>query len=730
MAEAEKSWTRPSFLLLLFLAALAGCGGDRTPGEPLEPFHDLGTGLEAAEIDHEPGTVDLGTPEARTLLRKGWSFDEGAYVWSDGPESELDFFLALPRDVPLTLRGEPYRSPGAPPQKVALILNGGIFEAITVDGTENRVVLPKRRLRTGTNRLVLRYAWTRSPRQDPRRLAVAWDLLRFETGVDERARVRAAGGQLAIPFGWRVTSYLRLPKGAALTLEDLRSRNGRPGSLRVTLIPEEGEKREIARLRPRGGAETVDLENESEGLLRVSLAAVPEEPGGPAGSGLVLRRPAIAAPRAAKPAAPAAAPLLERRPRNVVVYLVDTLRADRLGCYGYGKPVSPRIDAFAREATLFRRAVAQSSWTRPSMATVLTGLLPHTHGVHRKRDALAPEAVTLAEALKDKGYRTAGFVSNGNVARSFGFGQGFDAYELLPRRRSAATDVHARAAAWLEKDGDAPFFLYLHTVEPHAPYDPPEPFRRRFAPGVTDEALTRMNLLKRLQQGKVPATPELRRDLLALYDAEIAANDAAFGELIDLLVRKGWWEDTMIVFLSDHGEEFLEHGGWEHGKTLHTEMLDVPLIVRIPGIGKGTVSDRLAQHADVLPTVLSALGLPVPAAVEGRSLLPWMAGASGDGAEEVAFSWLDEHGLRMASATTPEWRLIEKRSPVSGRELYDRRADPGEKTDLGERRPVRAGYLGTRLKTVETGKKGSLRAGEGAVDAELREQLRALGYVH
>lgn len=717
---------RPLFLLLLSFTVLAGCGGDGKPAEPLEPLYDLTEGLDVAEIDHEPGIVDLGTPEARPLLRGGWSRDEGAYVWSDGPESELDFFLAVPRDVPLTLRGEPYRFPGALPQEVSLILNGESFEKITVDGKDQRVVLPERHLRAGTNRLVLRYSWTRSPQADPRRLAVAWDLLRFETGVDATARVRAAGSQLALPFGWRVTSYLRVPKGATLTLEDLRLRDDKPGTLRVTLQSEQGEEREIARLDP-GHAETVELEDER--LVRLSLAAVPGEPG--VGSGLVLKRPAITAPRVTKTASPAAPPpALERRPRNVVLYLVDTLRADRLGCYGYGKPVSPRIDAFAREATLFRRAVAQSPWTRPSMATILTGLLPRTHGVHRKRHALAPEAVTLAEALKGKGYRTAGFVTNGNVAKSFGFGQGFDTYELLPRKRSAAMDVHARAAAWLEEKADAPFFLYLHTVEPHAPYAPPEPFRQRFAPGVRDEALTRMSFLRRLQEGKIPATPELRRDLLALYDAEIAANDAAFGELIDLLVRKGLWKDTMIVFVSDHGEEFLDHGGWEHGKTLHTEMLDVPLIVRIPWIGNGKVLDRLAQHADVVPTILSAVGLPVPAAVEGRSLLPWMAGAPGDGAEEVAFSWLDEYGLQMASATTPDWRLIEKRAPVSGRSLYDRRSDPGEKRDLGSERPVRTGHLATRLRAEELRKRGALRAGEGEMDAELRQQLRALGYVH
>ncbi|HEY9422359.1 MAG TPA: hypothetical protein VIW92_13155, partial [Thermoanaerobaculia bacterium] len=208
---------RPSFLVLLcLLGPLTGCGDKRRPDVPLETVHDLTAGLDLAEIDREPGTVDLGTPEARPLLRKGWGQDEGAFVWSDGPESEVEFFLAAPRDIPLTLRGKPYQSPGAPPQEVTLFLNGTRIDRITPGGQDSRVVLPARRLRTGANRLALRYAWTRSPHEengsgDRRRLAVAWDLLRFETGVDERARLRAAGGQLAIPFGWRVTSYLRLP---------------------------------------------------------------------------------------------------------------------------------------------------------------------------------------------------------------------------------------------------------------------------------------------------------------------------------------------------------------------------------------------------------------------------------------------------------------------------------------------------------------------------------------
>ena len=747
---------RRSLLSFPLLFLVAGCGGRKAPDVPRETVRDLIAELDAAEVQREPGLVDLGTAGARPLLRRGWSLDETdggrTFVWSDGSESELDLFFATPRDVPLTLKGSPYPASGAPAQEVTLVLNGETVDRVTMppDGGEARAVLPERHLRAGENRLVLRYAWTRSPweesggqNDDRRHLAVAWDLLRFATGVDEQGRVRAAGDQLALPFGWRIDSYLRLPAGAALSLASLRTRSEAAGELKVTVQPEDGEEREVGRLRPDGRPAILELGE--TGLTRLSLMAVPDDPGKSTGSGLVLRRPVLAAPRsknapASVPRRTVAAAALRQpnplapvtRPRNVIIYLVDTLRADHLGCYGYNRPVSPRIDAFARQAIRFRHTVAQSSWTRPSTCTILTGLLPRTHGVNGRRDVLSEAAVTLAERLREKGYETAGFVTNGNVARGFGLAQGFGTYRLLPQKRSAATDLNAAAAEWLATGWtkNAPFFLYLHASEPHAPYNPPPPFRQRFAPNAQDEILTRLGFLKRLERREVEATPELRRNLLDLYDAEIAANDDAFGALLDLLVERGLAESTAIVFLSDHGEELYDHGGWEHGKTLHAEMLDVPLIVRAPGLAADKVLEQQAQHADVVPTILDLLGLPVPAGLEGRSLLPSMTGIDANGEEAEAFSWLDEGGQRSAAVTTPAWRLIDNRLPIPQRLLYDRRADPTERHDLAGERPVRTGFLGVRLRSEERLRKARLRAGEVTLDPELRKQLEALGYLH
>jgi arylsulfatase A-like enzyme len=712
------------------LILLAGCGSPKRSAAPRETVRDLIADLDLAELQREPGVVDLGTPEARALLGKGWWLDEArdgrTFVWSDGPESELAFFLARSRDIPLTLRWIPFTGHGERPEKVTLVLNGETVGRVTVTAgdKEARVVLPQGHLQAGENLLTLRYAWTRVPLggaagiTGQHRPAVAWDLLRFETGVDEKSTVRASGGRLALPFGWRINSYLRLPAGAALEMDDLRFRGGQRGELRVTLRPAAGVEREVARLPADRGPSTLMLPDSGSLPVRLSLVAVPEGPGGPAGAGLVLGRPAVVTPPRATVtrAAPAASrqPAPGARPRNVIIYLVDTLRADHLGCYGYKRPVSPRLDAFARDATVFRHTVAQSSWTRPSTTTILTGLLPRTHGVFGHRDALAPQAVTLAERLQARGYHTAGFVTNPNVAPDFGLNQGFEIYHLMGTKHRAATDVNHRAAQWLDTEWkkDAPFFLYLHTMEPHAPYSAPSSFRQRFAPGVRNPAWTRMEFLEDLEDGETHATPEIRHGLQDLYDAEIAANDDAFGALIDLLVRRGLWDDTVVVFVSDHGEELGDHGGWEHGKTLHTEMLEVPLIVRIPG-ASGRVVERQAQQVDVAPTVLTILGLQIPAGLEGRSLL-----APGDGEPRTdpqdtpSFSWLEEISLRSAAVTTPEWRLIEKRFPIPGSFLYDRRADPGELHNLAIKWPVRAGYLRAQLRAAERSRQGVLQTRE------------------
>lgn len=748
---------RPALAALLLAALLAGCG-PRGPGD-FTPFLDLIQQLPLAEVRHETGLVDLGTPAGRSHLRKGWSWDEAGdrqetFAWSDGEESEIDFFVAEPRDLPVTFRGSPYFFLDEPAQEVTFRVNGREAGKATLarGWSENRLVLPASALREGDNRLVLRYAYTRVPRDltagmspDTRRLGVLWDYFRFDTRGDPAARVRATGRQLYIPYGVSVEYYTRFPVTGALLAERVQSRGEEGGSLAVTVSDEKGEE-SAGRLSP--GTEPAALRLPLTGKpVRVSLTAIPAKRPAPTASGIVLTRPAFGLERGAVVSMPGgasgtraaeaavAARNSGRRPPNVIVYLVDTLRADHLGCYGYGKPVSPHADAFAKEATLFESVVAQAPWTRPAVASILTGVWPKTHGVNGRQDALSHQALTLAEMLQSRGYHTAGFATNGNVAKAFGFAQGFDTYELLPRSRQASRFVTERAARWLDENPDRPFFLYLHTVDPHSPYRPEPEFRARFAPAVPNDGTGGHPWLGRLQHGSLRATRTEIDNALALYDAEIAQNDASFGALIELLRKRGLWDNTAVVFLSDHGEEFHDHGGWEHGKTLYSEMLHVPLIVRLPGLGEGRRIGEVAQQIDLVPTLLAWLGMPLPPHLEGRDLLPLLLRSEGDeppppSVETVAYSYMDVDGHRGTSATAQDWHLIDVRAPAPRVGLFDRKEDPAERDNRAGKSPVGLGYMRALLAAKEREKRQTLRPGEGVMDDELREQLKALGYIH
>jgi arylsulfatase A-like enzyme len=425
------------------------------------------------------------------------------------------------------------------------------------------------------------------------------------------------------------------------------------------------------------------------------------------------------------------------KPPNLVVYLIDTLRADHVGCYGYGRDVTPAIDAFAREAVLFENAIAQSSWTRASVASLFTGLWPPAHGANRRRHALASDAVTIAELLQAAGYRTAAFVTNPNVTADFGFAQGFEDFEYLGGVEVRAETVTDAVVRWLDEHGDdGPFFVYVHTIDPHAPYDPPPRFRRAFAPGVPASTVHQPNLLlPAVRAGRLEVEEPLVAEMLALYDAEIAANDAAFGYLLAALRERGLYRDAVITVLSDHGEEFYEHGNFEHGKALFDESLRVPLILKLAA-GEGAMRvPEAAQHVDLLPTVLDLLGIAAPAGLEGRSLrgtiAAWLRGAAAGPAPPV-FAYLHLDGAPRASVHRGHFKLMHRLDGgrlVSPR-LFDLASDPGETRDLSRERPALAQELAALLRQrLRTAEEHGLVPERAVIDEETRRRLEALGYL-
>ena len=416
-----------------------------------------------------------------------------------------------------------------------------------------------------------------------------------------------------------------------------------------------------------------------------------------------------------------------RRP-NIVLYIVDTVRADRLGVYGYGKPTSPRLDAFAAGAVLFENAYAQSSWTRPAVASLFTGLLPPAHRTVGRRSVLPEDATTLAEILAAHGYEGMGLVRNPNVGRAFGFAQGFTRFRSEDRERDET--MLDRVRLWLdERQGVAePFFLFLHAIDPHGPYDPAPEFEEMFEAGGAPAHYRTVRYLLGLNRGDVEPEPETADALSRLYDAEVAQNDRAFGELLDELEARGLVEDTAVIYLSDHGEEFAEHGRWEHGLSLYEEVLRVPLVMRLPGVPPRRVEEP-AQHVDVLPTLLAYLGIEAPP-TDGRDLLA--ARRRGDAPLDV-YTHLDVDGHRAASVIRGRFKLVLPQSPSQGTApmLFDLDADPGELTDLAADRPDVVERMLALL--AERNLAGEVVSAEeiedDQIDEDVRRRLRALGYV-
>lgn len=398
------------------------------------------------------------------------------------------------------------------------------------------------------------------------------------------------------------------------------------------------------------------------------------------------------------------------RQLNIVLITIDTLRADRLGCYGNAKVETPNLDRVAARGVLFENAVAQTPLTPPSHASMFTGTYPNVHGVRGTGGfVLDSSQLTLAEIVRDKGWQTAAFVGAPVLKRMFGLNQGFDVYddrmpEPDPRRSTLenpslrAGEVVGRAIDWLEKaPGSAPFFLWVHVYDPHAPFDPPAPFDRKYA-------------------GKP-------------YDGEVAYTDQQLGHLLDAVATKSPPERTVLLILSDHGESLGEHGEFSHGVFLYDSTLRIPWLMVAPGLPAGRHVSEQARTIDLLPTVLSLLNGDVPAASQGVDLIPAIQGKSVAPTVSYGESLYPKTNMGWAelrSIRTLRWKYI--RAPRS--ELYDLQNDPEERTNVIQKHAEEARQLEQELvKLTATGPgKPPEQIGLKAMNAETERQLRSLGY--
>ena len=387
--------------------------------------------------------------------------------------------------------------------------------------------------------------------------------------------------------------------------------------------------------------------------------------------------------------APQSAPL-------VVLYLVDTLRADHTNPYGYARDTTPHLAALARDSVVFEHAIAQASWTKPSVASILTSLPPHRHQVVQLGDALDVKLVTLPERLQPHGFTTGAAIANVVIyGKDTHFEQGFEFFAGLhdphdrPSKTVRSAPVVDAALHWLDARRGQKQFLFVHTMDPHVPYTPPPPFDQMYephpAPGhpATDP--------------RDDAKDPLDRDrLIAQYDGEIAYSDQEFGRFIEGLKARGLYDQALIVFISDHGEEFLDHAQWLHGRSVFDEVVHVPLIVKFPGgRHRGQRVSQQVQTLDVVPTIMAALGLSVPAApeIEGRPLQPLLDGPA---APRPALSEITHRGYVAYGIRTDKDKYVRRFSPEQDpffgaqQELYfDLARDPLERAnrlaEAGER---------------------------------------------
>ncbi len=423
------------------------------------------------------------------------------------------------------------------------------------------------------------------------------------------------------------------------------------------------------------------------------------------------------------PPAPPAEPVY-----NVILISIDTLRADHLGAYGYPRPTTPRIDAFAADSVVFTEAIAQAPSTLHSHASMLSSLLPQHHRASwSARTRLPEESLTLAEVLLESGYRTIAFTGGGQMARIFGLDQGFESYrEPGEQHFSGTVDV---AIEWMDEKGDRPFFLFLHNYEVHHPYEPDAHYRELLDiryDGPLPENITK-ELLEEIRTGDLEIDDADLAYIVGLYDAEIRSMDDGFGRLVDYLKSAGMYDRTMILFTSDHGEEFNEHGvvGF-HSHSLYDELLRVPLIVKYPdNRHAGTVVEQQVRGIDVAPTVLGFLGLPNPTEFSGADVGPLVRGE--EMAPLEAISRMDRKaGRERSSIRTSEWKLA---GLAKRRSLFNLVEDPEELWDRSLKDSGVAEELQQRLEAIIASRQPYEAPVVAPPEATL-DELRKLGYLN
>lgn len=538
--------------------------------------------------------------------------------------------------------------------------------------------------------------------------------------------------EILLQEGESISYYLPLPKQPSILIEKLFFPTGETSALEIHL---KGEGLEhifsIEETTNRVRENTVlPLHQFSGQVVSITFEAVD-------GSALMKAAELVV------PALPLSVATAASQPvRNVVLLVIDTLRADRLRTYNRTTRVqAPVIEQIANESFVFEKAWSQASWTKPSVATLLTGLYPRSHGVLRHQTKL-PEKVPFGpQHFQQLGYTTAAFIANGYISAEFGFDRGWNTFSNYGARNAPnqAKLVFQDAAKWIDgHKKDQPFFLYVHTVDPHAPYAPPLGYRRfyhnRPTGGFVRPEQT-ASLLRQIRENRILPRPGDRNRLEALYDAEITYHDSQLARLVASIEKHGLQNDTVFIITADHGEEFFDHGSVGHAHTLFEELIHVPLIIRVPNAMKPRTLriENNVEIADVLPTICDILAVECLEHTDGRSLVPLMNGDFLSEYPGISFADLKDQGLyaiRVSDAkaifnrASPTYYDLTGRgreipSPTSGNPFAIRMLRDFLSVHLSQFPEFSAGEVG----------KETYKEEPAVLSPEIVTQLKSLGYI-
>lgn len=430
--------------------------------------------------------------------------------------------------------------------------------------------------------------------------------------------------------------------------------------------------------------------------------------------------------------------------RNAIIIMIDTLRADHTRCYGAQNIKTPVLDRLAEEGAMFERFSAVEDWTKPSCATMLTGLYPNTHKAQTESAVLSSSVKMVSEELKNRGFTTGAFIANGYVSGKFGFKRGWDYYEnyIREKKPTEAENVFNKSADWINKVRDKRFFAYIHTIDPHVPYAPPDDFIKLYdSKPYSGPIKPRMShiQLEEIKKGNLKVSERDKQRVLALYKGEISYHDKYLGSFMQKMADLGLLEDTLLIITADHGEEFWEHGSVGHGHSIFQELVHVPFIL----FWKGTLptGNKIADNHDhgvIVSTMFDAMGLDFPDYLEGASILPKAMGQD----ETYPHAGFSTHQGERMGVWSGNMKL-QMNGPLKTY-LYDMDKDPACKNNVYKNHPTALRYMRSLLgmfmgapdkrdwksTRLLAEKKLDVKVEEVEWDDELKQQLQKLGYIN